>query len=108
MNDSESIHDRAAEAFVETAREQHDDSIQKLIVFGSTARGDAQGVDSDVDIFVVLDDESVVEQLRDLAYDVTLDHGVVVSVHALTTDRFAERNEHPFVKQVLSKGRSYV
>lgn len=105
---SESVHDRAAEAFVEAARERHGDSIRKLVVFGSTVRGETRGTDSDVDVFAVVEDGDVVDTLRDLAYDVTLDHGVVVSVHALTTDRFAERNEHPFVKRVLAEGRSYV
>lgn len=105
---SESVHDRAAEAFVEAVRDRYGDSIRELVVFGSTARGEARGTDSDVDVFAVVEDGGVVDALRDLAYDITLEYGVVVSVHALTTDRFAERNDHPFVKRVFAGGRSYV
>jgi predicted nucleotidyltransferase len=102
-----SPHEQAAEAFAAAAHNEFGDRIEDLIVFGSTARGETRGIDSDVDIFVIVTDESIVDDLRDLAYDVQLDYSVVVSVHVQTTERFAERKNHPFIKHVLSEGRSY-
>jgi uncharacterized protein len=108
MTDADpSLHEQAAEAFAAAARNEFGNQIEDHIVFGSTARGDTRGIDSDVDIFVIVTDESIVDDLRDLAYDVQLGYSVVVSVHVQTTERFAERKNNPFIKHVLSQGRSY-
>lgn len=100
-------HERAFRAFARRARDRCGDSIHELILFGSVARGEARGIDSDVDVFVVLDTKEHEDELRDIAYDVQLEHGVVVSLHVKTKDRFEERKDHPFVKNVLTEGRSY-
>ncbi|WP_458190921.1 nucleotidyltransferase domain-containing protein [Haladaptatus sp. NG-WS-4] len=108
MTDADpSPHEQAAEAFAAAAHDVFGDRIEDLIVFGSTVRGETRGIDSDVDIFVIVTDESIVDDLRDLAYDVQLDYSVVVSVHVQTAVRFAERKNHPFIKHVLAEGRSY-
>ncbi|WP_227378074.1 nucleotidyltransferase domain-containing protein [Haladaptatus halobius] len=108
MTDADpSLHEQAVEAFTAAARNEFGNQIEDLIVFGSTARGDTRGIDSDIDIFVIVTDEAIIDDLRDLAYDVQLDYSVVVSVHVQTTERFAERKNHPFIKHVLSEGRSY-
>ncbi|RBI60060.1 nucleotidyltransferase domain-containing protein [halophilic archaeon] len=103
----DSGHERAAEAFADAARDEYGDRIEDVIVFGSTVRGETHGVDSDVDIFVVVSDTTIADGLRDLAYDVQLDYGVVVSVHIQSTERFTQRQNHPFIKRVLAEGRSY-
>lgn len=103
-----SAHQAAADAFAQRALEVIGDAIHELILFGSTVRGETKGIDSDVDVFVVLDDVSREEKLREIAYDVSLEHGVVISLHTQTADRFTERKDHPFVKHVMSEGRSYV
>ena len=68
-------------------------------MFGNTARGETRGTDSDVDVFAVVEDDEVVDPLRNLAYDVTLDYGVVVSVHKV--DSLFERSEG-FVERVTA------
>jgi predicted nucleotidyltransferase len=100
-------HGRAFEAFAERARDALGESIHELLLFGSAARGEARGIDSDVDVFVVLDDTDDEDELRDIAYDAQLEHGVVISLHAITRERFAERRDHPFIKNVLREGRRY-
>jgi hypothetical protein len=54
-------------------------------LFGSTARGDASGIDSDVDLLAIVADDgdrlSVADELRDIAYDVMLEFGPVVEVY---------------------------
>jgi predicted nucleotidyltransferase len=107
---SESVsqpHERAFEAFAERARDALSESIHELLLFGSAARGEARGIDSDVDVFVVLDSTGDEDELRDIAYEVQLEYGVVVSLHVKSKERFEERNDHPFIKNVLRDGRSH-
>ncbi len=108
MSDSASqSHERAFRAFARRAQDALGDRIHELLLFGSAARGEARGIDSDVDVFVVLDTKDHEDELRDIAYDVQLEHGVVVSLHVKTKRRFEERKDHPFMKNVLEEGRSY-
>ena len=106
-------HQEAAAAFVEHARSQHSDDLVKLYVFGSTVRGEATGRSSDVDVLIVLSDDlsrdAVAESLRDIAYDVMLEHGPVVELHILDEPTFERhrREGNPFVRNVLKEGRSY-
>jgi predicted nucleotidyltransferase len=85
-----------------------------LYLFGSTARGEANALDSDVDFLAVASDDAdksaVEDQLRDIAYDVMLEHGPVVEVHVISESTFQSRRTdgHPFITQVLAEGRSYV
>jgi predicted nucleotidyltransferase len=107
---SESVsqpHERAFAAFAERARDALGESIHELLLFGSAARGEARGIDSDADVFVVLDSTDDEDELRDIAYEVQLEYGIVVSLHVKSKGRFEERKDHPFVKNVLRDGRSY-
>lgn len=108
MNTSSSTrHERAADAFAKRAREALGESIHELILYGSTVRGETRGRDSDVDMFVVLTDREREDELREIAYDITLEYGLVVSVQTQTRERFENRRGTPFVKNVLHEGRSY-
>lgn len=100
-------HEDAFEAFAERALDHHGDEIREVILFGSAASGETRGVDSDVDVLVVADAEDLEASLREIAYDVQLEYGVVVSLHVLTAERLDERRDHPFVRSVLRDGRSY-
>ncbi|SEP17216.1 Nucleotidyltransferase domain-containing protein [Halogranum amylolyticum] len=110
---SANAHAVAAEAFVDQARSQHGDEIAELYVFGSTVRGETRGLASDVDVLVVLGDDTnqdiIADSLRDLAYDVMLEYGPVVELHILSETAF-ERHQHegnPFIRSVVTGGRSY-
>lgn len=100
-------HERAADEFAHRAREALGDSIHELILYGSTVRGETRGRDSDVDLFVVLSDKDREDKLREIDYNVTLEYGLVVSVQTQTRERFEERRDTPFVKNVLRERRSY-
>lgn len=106
-------HAAAAETFVDRARARFPDEIEELYVFGSTARGDASGLDSDVDVLVALADDSeyerVADELRDIAYDVMLEYGPVVELHVFTGREFDRhrRRGNPFVENVVDEGQSY-
>lgn len=107
-------HTAAAEAFVGRARSQFGDVISELYVFGSTIRGDTHGRASDVDVLIVLHDDTdrdaTADSLRDTALDVMIEHGPAVELHILsetTFDRYQDEG-NPFIRNVVSEGRSYV
>lgn len=106
-------HSRVADAFVQQIRDADVAGVERLFLFGSTARGDATGLDSDVDFLAVVADDAdrqrVADHLRDVAYDVMLDYGPVVEVHVVSESRFEAQRErgHPFIRAVVREGRSY-
>jgi len=106
-------HTAAAEAFATRATEQFDEELSELFVFGSTVRGEARGLASDVDVLVVLsetaDSTTVGDALREIAYDVMLEHGPVVELHILSESAFRQsrRQNNPFVRTVVDEGQSY-
>lgn len=104
-------HGAAAEEYVRRVREVDVSGVETMYLFGSTARAEASGLDSDVDFLVVLSDDvdcaTVTDRLRDIVYDVMLEYGPVVEVHTLARSAFERRRDHPFVRRVVDEGRAY-
>lgn len=100
-------HERAFEEFAQRAMDRLGESIHELILYGSTVRGETRGRDSDVDVFLVLDSRDHDDELREIAYDVTLHYGVVVSLYIEEREDFENQRDHPFIKNVFREGRSY-
>jgi predicted nucleotidyltransferase len=98
--------ERAFEEFARAVEETLGDSIHDLILYGSTARSEATE-QSDVDVLVVLNEQIQTEKLFQLAFDIGTEHGVAIVPHLQTRDHFESRQDHPFLKNVLSEGRSY-
>lgn len=113
-DDGADRHAAAATAFIRRVRERHLSGLQDLYLFGSTPRGEATGLESDVDFLAVVSDSAdrsaVEDELRNVAYDVMLEYGPVVEVHVFSEGEFtASRNEgHPFVQRAVRDGESYV
>lgn len=107
-------HDAAAEAFVDRVRSQYGDEIVELYVFGSTVRNEAQGLASDVDVLIVIEDgtdrETTADALRDVALDVMIEYGPVVELHVLSESTFTryQREGNPFIRNVITDGSLYV
>ena len=109
MSESQSSsHEQAFETFARRTRDSLGDSLHELILFGSTARGETRGPDSDVDVFAVVETEAQEEELLVLANEIGLEYGVFVSVQTQTVARFEARKSHPFIQTVLEEGRRYV
>lgn len=110
--DSVDSHTAAANAFVRRVEALDTEGLESLILFGSTARGEASGLDSDVDFLAVVGDDAdratIEDELRDAAYDVMLEHGPVVEVHVLSRSTFETRRDHPFVDRAVRDGDAYV
>lgn len=107
-------HEAAGAAFVERVRAHEVPGLERLYLFGSTARGEAAGRDSDVDVLAVVSDGAdpgaVREELGDIAYDVMLSFGPVVEVHVVPAERFERRAEagFPFERRVTREGERVV
>jgi predicted nucleotidyltransferase len=99
--------ERAFEEFAAAVQDAFGERIHEIILYGSTARGEATE-QSDVDVLVVFNDTERPKELYGLAFDIGLEHGVVITPHVQTKDHFESRQDHPFLKNVLSEGRSYV
>lgn len=99
-----STHERAARAFAKQVRERLGEAVQTVLLYGSVARGDERGVGSDVDLLVVIRDEvdrdDMAERVRDLAYDIELERGVVLSLLVLSAEEYEQRQERPFYRTV--------
>lgn len=106
-------HTDAAEAFADRARSRHGHEIVELYVFGSTIRGEAHGRASDVDVLIVLNDDTdrvaTADSLRDIALDVMIEYGPAVELHILSETTFErhQREQNPFIRTVVTEGRSY-
>lgn len=90
-----SPHGRAASAFASTVRTDARVDVERVLLFGSAARGETRGRDSDVDLLVVVEDATreTVATLRRIAYDVGLEHGVTLSVHVRTSRQYENRDD---------------
>lgn len=85
---------RAALAFVERLRQRFDGELVSAILFGSRARGEANP-DSDMDVLVVLSSASpeIRKQVRYLAVEVWLEHGVYLSTRVWDQAHWSRQQE---------------
>lgn len=84
-------------AFFDAVARREGDRFRLAVLFGSQARGDA-GADSDVDVAVVLAGRGDVIDtklaLADLAYDVLLATGVLISPMPIWEDDWMHPDRH--------------
>ena len=81
-------------------------ALERLILFGSRARGDADP-DSDFDVLVVLANEKAhrenTEPANDIVCELSLKYDAVVSCKFTTAEKF-ERSGMPFYRNVRREG----
>ena len=82
------------------------DQFDRLILFGSQARGEARA-DSDIDILVIVRDEAdygeLIQRTSALVSALSLEYGVVISRAFASKSRF-EREGSPFFLNVRREG----
>ncbi len=71
------------------------DRLNKLILYGSYARGDFHG-ESDIDLLIVLNDSELskireMNSIIDLKLDLMIEHSVLLSTKAVTTEDLLTR-----------------
>lgn len=81
--------------------------MKKLILYGSVASGN-ESDESDVDVFVVVEDSEDVEFVESLAFDVSVEHGVFLVPAIKTFDEFRDKKDSLFVREVEDTGETYV
>jgi predicted nucleotidyltransferase len=80
--------------------------LQRLVLFGSQARGDANQ-ESDVDVLVVLEGQvsaaEEIERTGQAATELSLKHGIALSCVFVSADRFVRENS-PLLLNVRREG----
>ncbi len=98
-------HQTALDEFLRRALENYGERIERIILFGSVARGDARE-ESDIEILVVTTEEDfrLRRALTGLAFDILLETGEDISVKALAKADFERGKNFSFVRYVVSEG----
>lgn len=83
---------KAINKFVKKANEMFGNRAEKMILYGSYARGDFNR-SSDIDIMILTDmtDEEIIEyseKIWDFAYDIELENDVILSISIKNIDTF--------------------
>jgi len=95
--------------FTKKVRELLGDRLKKIILYGSYARGD-YNKKSDVDIMILTDltfeeIEKYRDEISDIAFDIELDKGIVISPVLKNIDKFNARVDViPFYTNVQREG----
>jgi predicted nucleotidyltransferase len=106
---SEATWRRALEEFVAGVRDEFGDAVERVVLYGSRARGDA-AAESDVDVLVFLAEGADLEAARrflsGLACDVAARYGYEFLIQALayTEESFRRRASYFFIKNVNEEG----
>ena len=102
-----SRHREAFEEFAERAQGELGESLEKLVLYGSVARGEEKE-GSDVDIFAVVGSEKDKKKLRDLAFETGLEYEVSFSPIVKTEDEYLDVKNTVYGREVRSTGEAYV
>lgn len=87
------------------------DKLNKIILYGSYARGD-DVEESDIDVMIILDcDISEIRQFRgktaEMASDISLEQEVFLSILLRDREHFEGNAEfHPFYRNIMKEGRA--
>jgi len=81
--------EKALQLFVKSLKDRYEDKVEKIILFGSVARGE-DNEDSDVDVLIITSYDSFKMQklVSEIAVDVLLRTGVYVSAKVMSVDEF--------------------
>lgn len=102
-------HETAIERFVDRVAAVDVPGVRRLILFGSVAR-ETHDPDSDIDVLAIIEDGAdtfaTEERLRDIAYDLMLEHGTAFSIHGVSESTFERRADHPFFRRAVEEGET--
>lgn len=97
------------EPFLQDIRELYGNDLKQVILFGSYARKE-QTVDSDINLFVIVEDnlDSLKKKdnaLYDASYELTLSSGVLVHPMAVSKTQFDKwKDVYPLYREVQKDG----
>jgi predicted nucleotidyltransferase len=97
----------AVHNFVQAVQVNYPDQVEQVVLFGSKARGDATP-ESDIDVLVVLRDNDwrLRDAMRTLGARVSLEHDVLLSIRAVSADKWTElaRYQFPLYRAIQAEG----
>jgi len=81
------------------------DKVKSIVVYGSVSRGEADE-ESDLDVFIVLEDNSIYRRVSDIAYKIDLKNRTATSIFWVTPEELMKylKNGSPFIENVASEG----
>ena len=95
------------ELFVKALKERYSDKIDRIILFGSVARGEDKEY-SDIDVLLITNDDSFKMQrlVSDIVVDILLRTGVYVSVKVLSSEEynFLKKINSSFYRNIVREG----
>ncbi|WP_456369952.1 nucleotidyltransferase domain-containing protein [Geoglobus sp.] len=91
----------AISEFIKILRESFGESIAKVILFGSVARGDFTD-ESDIDVLVVGDVR--LEDISKITSHILLKYGEVISAMVRTEEEVMSRKSFSFYRNILREG----
>jgi predicted nucleotidyltransferase len=107
MTDNSEKKKNALDEFVKRAKKRGADKIEKIILFGSVARGDCTE-ESDVDVLVNWNGKTLEgwDCLEEIATDVLIEHGVLISLKIITPRDYDTMKElrMPFIENIEQEG----
>ena len=84
-------------------------SVNRIVVFGSCARGTADS-DSDLDIYIELPelDAALRDNIREIAWEISLDEGILVSTFVVATPAISDGpiGANPILRTIATEGIS--
>ena len=91
------------DAYRQVLKEQYPSIVQRMVIYGSKARGDDHP-DSDLDVLLIVKNEAahLTRQLRRIGYELAAMSDAVPSILAYTQDEWESRRENgsPFQQAV--------
>lgn len=86
------------------AKEVNSDKIDRIILFGSVARGEDNN-DSDIDLLIVSDNYHEIEPaISEGIFNMISEYGELVSAHVMTNKTFNKTKNYSFLTRVLNEG----
>jgi predicted nucleotidyltransferase len=99
--------EKALKEFINSVRTKYGDRIERIILFGSYARGDYR-TESDIDVFVIWKGDEVDgwNSLEREAVEVLFKYGFIISLKIVSPNEFSAMKEldFPFIRNISQEG----
>jgi predicted nucleotidyltransferase len=97
--------DKILRSFLEKIKDYFGDHLQKVILFGSMARQDFSP-ESDYDLLLIFDEikEETKDFVEDLASEILVEHGKLLSTLLLSQQQFEQMRFEPFIINAQREG----